>query len=101
MPQPQYLKSVALLRDKVESFDAYPFRLPAVRSLDHLDLHPKVTYFVGENGSGKSTLLEAITVSLDSMPRVGRRTSDLVRVVRIQSSTGTFESRKPSSALVT
>jgi predicted ATPase len=64
MPQPQYLKSITLLREKVESFDAYPFCLPAVRSLDHLDLHPKVTYFVGENGSGKSTLLEAIAVSL-------------------------------------
>ncbi|WP_186126971.1 AAA family ATPase, partial [Burkholderia gladioli] len=36
----------------------------AVRSLDALELHPKITYFVGENGSGKSTLLEALAVSL-------------------------------------
>jgi predicted ATPase len=48
----------------VASFDQYPFCLPAVRTLQQIDLHPKVTYFVGENGSGKSTLLEAIAVSL-------------------------------------
>jgi predicted ATPase len=60
----QYVSQVTLQRDKVESFDRYPFSLPAVRSLERIDLHPKVTYFVGENGSGKSTLLEAIAVSL-------------------------------------
>lgn len=53
-----------MLRDKVESFDRYPFCLPAIRSLERIDLHPKVTFFVGENGSGKSTLLEGIAVSL-------------------------------------
>lgn len=36
--------------------------LDAVRTLDSLQLHPKVTFLVGENGSGKSTLLEAIAV---------------------------------------
>lgn len=60
----QYVSRITLRRDKVESFDRYPFCLPAVHSLESLDLHPKVTYFVGENGSGKSTLLEAIAVSL-------------------------------------
>lgn len=60
----QYVSRVVLQRDRVESFDRYPFSLPAIRSFDRLDLHPKVTYFVGENGSGKSTLLEAIAVSL-------------------------------------
>ncbi|GGC65981.1 AAA family ATPase [Undibacterium terreum] len=60
----QYVSRVTLRRDKVDSFDRYPFSLPAVRSLEQLELHPKVTFFVGENGSGKSTLLEAIAVSL-------------------------------------
>lgn len=60
----QYVSRVTLQRDKVDSFNRYPFFLPAVRSLDQIDLHSKVTYFVGENGSGKSTLLEAIAVSL-------------------------------------
>jgi len=53
-----------LKREKVPSFDAYPFSLPAIRSLDTLAFHPAVTFIVGENGSGKSTLLEAIAVSL-------------------------------------
>jgi predicted ATPase len=59
----QYLAEVGLRRDTVPSFDTYPFSLPAVRPLERLELHPAVTFFVGENGSGKSTLLEAIAVA--------------------------------------
>jgi predicted ATPase len=60
----QFASQVSLRREDVGSFDRYPFCLPAVRSLETLALHPKVTFLVGENGSGKSTLLEAIAVSL-------------------------------------
>jgi len=60
----QFASRVTLQREKVDSFERYPFSLPAVRSLEQVELHPKVTFFVGENGSGKSTLLEAIAVSL-------------------------------------
>jgi predicted ATPase len=60
----QYVSRITLQRDKVESFDRYPFCLPAVHALEQIDLHPKVPFFVGENGSGKSTLLEALAVSL-------------------------------------
>lgn len=60
----QFLQRMSLRRDTIESFDRYPFNLPAVRTLDRLDFHPKVTFFIGENGSGKSTLLEAIAVAL-------------------------------------
>lgn len=66
-----FVRSLALRRAEVEDFDAYPFRLPAVRTLRRLDLHPSVTYFVGENGSGKSTLLEALAVSLGFNPEGG------------------------------
>jgi predicted ATPase len=59
-----YISRIELLRDAVGDFEAYPFALPAVRSLETIDLHPKVTFLVGENGSGKSTLLEAIAVKL-------------------------------------
>ena len=60
----QYVSRVSLLRDKVDSFERYPFSLPTIQSFESIDIHPKVTFFVGENGSGKSTLLEAIAVSL-------------------------------------
>src|SRR5437016_10545198 len=59
----QYIAEVRLKREAVESFDRYPFSLAAVRPLECLELHPAVTFFVGENGSGKSTLLEAVAVS--------------------------------------
>ena len=59
----QFLSSVELKRDEVDSFDRYPFSLAAVSPLEKLELHPAVTFFVGENGSGKSTLLEAIAVA--------------------------------------
>lgn len=60
----QFVSRVSLLRDKVPSFDRYPFSLASVRSMEQLDFHPKVTFLIGENGSGKSTLLEAIAVSM-------------------------------------
>ena len=58
-----FLLHATLLRDRVPSFDAYPFNLPAVRTLETLPLHRAVTFIVGENGSGKSTLLEALAVA--------------------------------------
>lgn len=60
----QFVSSVELLRDRVDSFERYPFNLPSVVALERLALHAKVTFLIGENGSGKSTLLEAIAVSL-------------------------------------
>lgn len=35
------------------SSDAFPFSVPAIRSLTGLELSAAVTFFVGENGSGK------------------------------------------------
>lgn len=52
---------------------AFPFTLPAIRSLARLVLHPNVTFLVGENGSGKSTLLEAIAVGMGFNPEGGSR----------------------------
>ncbi|HEX4456841.1 MAG TPA: AAA family ATPase, partial [Polyangia bacterium] len=58
-----FVRSLTLLRDRVASFDVYPFAIPAIRTLETLALHPRVTFFVGENGAGKSTLVEAIAVA--------------------------------------
>lgn len=69
----QFLLSAQLLRDKVPSFDAHPFSLPAVRQLEKIEFHPKVTFFIGENGSGKSTLLEAIAVAWGFNPEGGSK----------------------------
>lgn len=49
---------------------SFPFSVPAIRTLERLDLSSPVTFFVGENGSGKSTLLEAIA-ALARLPAVG------------------------------
>ena len=69
----QYVREVKLRRERVPSFDQYPFSLPAVRNLGALALHPAVTFIVGENGSGKSTLLEAIAVAWGFNPEGGTR----------------------------
>lgn len=69
----QYVSQVRLRVNDVPSFDRYPFSLPAVRHLDVLDLHPKITFIVGENGSGKSTLMEAMAVSFGFNPEGGTK----------------------------
>ena len=57
------VRAVRLERDGVPSFDRYPFAIPAVCALGELELHPKVTFLVGENGSGKSTIIEAVAIA--------------------------------------
>src|SRR5947207_15438495 len=68
-----FVRSVSLLPERVPSFEHYPYSIPAVRALGTLDLHPGVTFFVGENGSGKSTLLEAVAVAAGFNPEGGSK----------------------------
>lgn len=69
-----YIKSIALIAGEgIEAREEYPFSLPAVKNLTELELHPRVTFFVGENGTGKSTLLEAIAVAYGFNPEGGTR----------------------------
>jgi predicted ATPase len=63
MPSDQLLIDVRLERERVPSFDEYPFVLGVIEHLHEIRLHPGVTFLIGENGSGKSTLLEAIAVA--------------------------------------
>src|SRR5262245_18121067 len=69
----QYIREIKFSRELVESFNQYPFSLPAVQNLDKLPLHPSVTFIIGENGSGKSTLLEAFAVAWGFNPEGGTR----------------------------
>src|SRR6267143_4856290 len=68
-----FVRALVLKRDEIETFDAYPFSIPAIRNLDELKLDSAVTLFAGENGSGKSTLVEAIAVAAGFNPEGGSR----------------------------
>lgn len=67
-----FIESILVDRSRIHEPD-YSFSLPALRGLTKLDLHPRVTFFVGENGSGKSTLLEAIAKANGLNPEGGSR----------------------------
>ena len=58
-----YLLQIGINRNKVPSFDDYPYCLPVCRNMAEIEMHPAVTFLVGENGAGKSTLLEAIAIA--------------------------------------
>lgn len=68
-----YLSEIGLKPSAIAMASEFPFNLPAIASLDHLLLHPAVTFLVGENGSGKSTLLEAIAAGMGFNPEGGSR----------------------------
>jgi len=72
-----YLQTVSIRPDAEIDFDAYPFNIPAVRELGHLEFHPDVTFFVGENGAGKSTVLEGIALALGYSPEGGTKNFQL------------------------
>jgi predicted ATPase len=65
-----FLRSVALREPVGEHERAFPFGVPAIRTLPRLEFPTAVSFFVGENGSGKSTLLEGIAAAVGS-PTVG------------------------------
>ncbi len=62
-PREPFLDYVEVLHGRTELEAPYAGRIPAIRAIRRLHLHPKATFFIGENGSGKSTLLEAIAVA--------------------------------------
>lgn len=62
-PREPFIEHIDILRGRVPLEFPYAGDLPAIKAIDRLALHPKVTFFIGENGTGKSTLLEAIAVA--------------------------------------
>lgn len=69
----QFIRGIELRRDKIDSFSKYPFCIPVIKNLNYLNLHPNVTFIVGENGSGKSTILESIAVAYGFNPEGGTK----------------------------
>lgn len=67
-----FLINAQLDIDKVPD-DEYFKDIQVFREGFLLDLHPSVTFLVGENGSGKSTLLEALAVGVGMNPEGGSR----------------------------
>jgi predicted ATPase len=61
-----FLRSLQL--DRRDLPDVYPFSIPAVATLERIELRTPVTFFAGENGTGKSTLLEGIAAGIGSIP---------------------------------
>ncbi len=59
-----------ITRKSAKPREGFPFSIPAVRSLERLELGVPVTFFVGENGSGKSTVLEALACAAE-LPAMG------------------------------
>jgi predicted ATPase len=59
-----FIRSVHVAASSAAPGTGYPWDLPAVSTLAAgVELHPKVTYLIGENGSGKSTLLSALAIA--------------------------------------
>lgn len=91
-----YLSSVKIDPKAPIDFDIYPFDIAAVQNIGNFDLHPQVTFFVGENGSGKSTVLEAIALALGfsveggtqnfSLRTTEASSSELYKVLRLSKS---------------
>jgi len=77
--EPCFLHAISLRRQNIESFEEYPYSIPAIRHLHELRFHPRVTFFVGENGAGKSTLLEAIALAEGFNAEGGSRRSGMFK----------------------
>jgi predicted ATPase len=71
VPDP-FFRTVELIQADGVERRGYPWDLPAIAHLaSGLELHPKVTYLIGENGSGKSSLLAAIAMAAGMNPEGG------------------------------
>ena len=66
-----FIRSLQLQTENIQDFSRYPFCLPVFKHITEINLHPRVTFFVGENGTGKSTILEAIAVARGFNPEGG------------------------------
>jgi len=66
-----FIQSIELKTEKIDSFEKYPFNLDVVKNLDKINFHKNVTFILGENWSWKSTLLEALAIEYWLNPEWG------------------------------
>jgi predicted ATPase len=73
MPAAPFVHAVRLRPWRIDQAELrdYTDDLPGLAASARIELHPRVTFFVGENGSGKSTLVEAIAVASKLNPEGG------------------------------
>jgi predicted ATPase len=62
-PVAPFVEAVRIRPRRPAEASDYTDAIPALAGLERLELHPRVTFLVGDNGSGKSTLVEAIAVA--------------------------------------
>jgi predicted ATPase len=60
------LRSIEL-RPQTNPPKKFPYSLPFIKTLEHLEFLNEVTFLVGENGCGKSTLLEILACAVGSI----------------------------------
>src|SRR5436190_19761620 len=70
-----HLRSIARSAIPEGAGEVFPFSVPIIRHLEHLEVGGSVTFLVGENGSGKSTLLEGIAAAAN-LPTIGGESVD-------------------------
>lgn len=58
------IKRIYLEKEKIDSWENYPFTIDVVKNFESIEFQSPVTFLIGENGVGKSTFIEAIAVSL-------------------------------------
>lgn len=68
-----YLQEVSLQTNRINSYENFPFNIPAIKNLTKMTFHNEVTFVVGENGSGKSTFIEAVAESIGLSQEGGSR----------------------------
>lgn len=66
-----FVNRIRLNREKINSFNVYPFNVKCLHHFEELKIDKPVTLFYGENGVGKSTLIEAIAINLGLNPEGG------------------------------
>lgn len=69
----KYIKRVTLKEETEAAGHLFPLNLPLFQAFHEMEMHPNVTFVVGENGTGKSTFLEAVAISLGFNPEGGTK----------------------------